>query len=150
MDVQEAQQVTQYIADVEGIVKGLSDKVAALQEENTGLRTLSQKQASETFAGDQLTQTVDLMIQAGFLKEAERSDAVQKIASDPDTALKLLGELSRRTITFHKTAGTRPVLGRGVAAASSTTNSGEQVRESDTVFDQRFGALAQRLAAAGI
>jgi len=150
MTEQEAREVKEYTETVEDLMGGLSDKLAALQEENENLRQQAvQKEAGGVFDKDRLHQTVDRMVEAGYLQGSEKNDAIEKLASNPDSALKMLDVLAQRTVkSMQKTASSTPVLGKGVD--EETRNQGVDERESDKQFDSHFGNLAQRLASASI
>ena len=139
MDNQTAHDMAEYIQLTDEIIATEKQASQVLRKENEALQARSQKQASSPFEAAQVSTTVGNIIEAGFLKEAERDLAITEIQRDPAALLRFLDKLASTTIK------TRSVASLGQGVEKQATASGSTERESDKVFDRTFAALGTRI-----
>lgn len=129
-----AQKVAAYIKETDALITDLKKERDALQQKAAAL----EKNASgNPLEAETITATVDRVIKAGFLKQADRDQAIAAITERPATALlSFIDKLATRRIDA--SAATMPKLGRAVSAETETGSAQASVRESDRLFEQRF------------
>lgn len=116
----------------------LADREATIQKQASALS--SQKQASAQLNSSAVVETIDNCIGAGFIKEAERQQAIDAVTADPATLLGFLDKLAAKTVETRKAVAP---LGKGVQK-TATKPAGESVRESDALFESAFRAPVGR------
>ena len=128
---------------------GLAEKMAKYVEETTeligSLRTerdalmtkVATLQKTASTPNERVTDVVDNIVAAGFLKKADRDAAINAIATDPvESLLGFIDKLAKQRLE----KGGMAKLGRGVGDQPSTIGTPQQQqRESDRVFEDRFG-----------
>jgi hypothetical protein len=127
-----AQKVAMYIKETDALIHELKSERDAFQQKAASL----EKNASGSpIEMAKITAVVNQVIQAGFLKQADRDKAIQAISAQPANALlSFVEKLASQRIS----AGAQmPKLGRAVGTETES-GSAPTVRESDRVFEQRF------------
>jgi len=133
-------------------IKALTEKVADLEQKLAAKEckgcdnptcSCNSKQKEASLEKTAVDGTVDKIIQAGFLKEAQREQALQAIADDPaGSLLDFLDKLaSQRIQNARAQADMMPKLGHAVETGQETA-SALDVRDSDRSFEQTFDNLA--------
>lgn len=129
-----AQKMASYIKETDELVTELRTENSQLKAEN------SQKTASEGVVEDgRITEVVEHLVQAGFLKESSRDQAIASVTENPATALlDFVDKLAAQRIT---PPGRLPSLGKPIDRPGSPSdvapNSAEK-RASDKAFEQTF------------
>ena len=134
-------QVVEYVQVTGEVIEGYQQKVASLEEQLAA----TPKEASAVVPepeqvqldSEKVSQTVDKMAKAGFLKKAEREQAQTQISEDPAVLLTYLDKLSQRELD------SVPSMGKTALMSSDVGDS--DIRESDRVFEQTFSALARKM-----
>jgi len=131
------QKVAQYIQETDALLHEQRDTITQLTQKVAGLEQ-GQKQASEAAVEESAVITaVDHLIQAGFLKKANREASVAAIVKNPATELlSFVDKLASQRIGA---ASTVP-LGRSIPSASKLA-SGTAPRASDQQFEATFNNL---------
>ena len=135
------------------IINELQDKNAALETElqttKTALEVAQQnvkKQAEDAagtpvFAEGRVLQSVEGMVQAGFIKQAQQAEVVQTIETNPEMCLIILDKLAERKVRSVTPMG--KVAGEDVGAVD--LNSDELHRDSDALWEDSTNRLRARL-----
>ena len=135
MDEKLAREMAEYIQLTDGI---MADDKATIEKQAAELATV-QKTASDTgLDSSAVDQTIDNCIEAGFLKEAEKDQAVAAVNADPSTLLGFLDKLASHTVESRKnpTPLGKPAKARQKEAAYDPQNPPK--RESDEIFERAF------------
>ena len=149
--------IAAYIGETDDIMKSQAARIEELTQKCASLEKLAkcggcdeddcpdcnsgyEKKASlEKTAVDE---TVNKIIQAGFLKEAHRQQALQAIADDPAGALlDFIDKLAAQRIALAHNGAQMPKLGHAVSTGQESV-SAQEVRDSDRSFEQTFDNLA--------
>jgi len=162
-----AQKVAAFIGDVSELLQELGqerdflrNKVAALQKtaicedhghyenipcpkcDGSAKKEVEASQKIATFGPERevVETTVDHLVDAQFLKQADRDQAVIAILDDPVTALlSFCDKLAARRVESE--AAVMPKLGHAVDEVLES-DSARESRESDKAFEQRFNAFS--------
>lgn len=132
-----AQKMASYIQETDELIQELKAENSQLKQAAVG----SDKQASEgAVEGGRITEVVDHLIQAGFLKESSRDQAISSVTANPATALlDFCDKLASQRIVVPNQL---PSLGKAVdkpGQMSGTTS--EEKRASDKQFENTFDNL---------
>ena len=127
-----AQKVASYIKETDALITELKTERDSLRQKTAAL----EKNASGTpLDAAAVVTAVDHVIQAGFMKQADRDKAIKAITTQPALALlSFVDKLASQRISVRDTG--MPKLGRAVE--TPVVPGSAPVRESDRVFEQRF------------
>jgi hypothetical protein len=153
-----AADIATYVADTQSIISDQSAEIRNLKEKlasvdgkcscgkdydqcSTCADSGQDKQASLTNSA--IEDTVDKVIQAGFLKEGSRQQALQAIQEDAaNSLLTFLDKLADQRIDSGSAGAEMPKLGHAVPTGQESASA--QSRESDRAFEQCFDNLPAR------
>lgn len=138
VDTDLKQKMASYIQQTDLLIGELRQERDALQQKVAGM----EKSASvaDTVSAESVARTVQKLVGAGFLKEGARDQAVAAISSKPATALlDFVEKLADQQIS--RSGQTMPKLGHAVGQDKPAGTS--PMKESDRVFEQRFGTLSK-------
>jgi hypothetical protein len=128
-------------------IQETTEIIADLRTENTQLKEAAStggndKQASEEAPEEgRIVETVDHLIQAGFLKQSSRDQAIASVKADPANALlSFVDKLASQQIA---TPETMPKLGKAVAKEGQESGAApeKEKRASDSNFEATFDHL---------
>lgn len=132
--------VAEFVSDARALIGELTQERDQALQKVAELESTKGQQKQAAVNGpdrDVVESTVDATVQAGFLKQADREQAIQAISDDPANApLVFLGKLAARRI--EQAESTVPTLGKSFKKEAGHTPTGEPVRESDKFFEDRF------------
>lgn len=139
MDEKLAQEMAEYIQLTDGI---MADQKATIEKQAAELQAQKEASTDETVVLEKsaVEQTVDNCIAAGFIKEAERDQAIKVVTDDPAELLGFLDKLSAQTVESRKAV---PALGQAVGEQKVAAGT-EPVRESDQIFEAAFDTPVRR------
>jgi hypothetical protein len=136
-----ATKVAAYVKDTDEVIQQLRSEKTELEKAASLSKTASAKPAIDPVA---VETTVEKIVRAGFLKQADREQAIRAITDDPATSLLgFIEKLAERRIESEAT-GRVPSLGHAVTKEGKESGSAPAVRESDKLFEQRFNSLQAR------
>ena len=125
-----AEKMAQYVKETTELIGSLRTERDGLQEKVAAM----QKTAAEV-PEVRVTEVVENIVAAGFLKKADREAAIQAIATDPvESLLGFIDKLAKQRLE----KGGMTKLGQGIGAEKTPPGTLQQ-RESDRVWDERFG-----------
>jgi len=151
-----AADIATYVSDTQSIIKDQSAEIHGLQEKLASVEGKcacgkdydkcsmcsedgQDKQAS--LEDGAIESTVDKVIQAGFLKEGSRQQALQAIQDDAaNSLLTFLDKLADQRISSDSAGAEMPKLGHAVPTGQASASA--QARESDRAFEQCFDNLS--------
>jgi hypothetical protein len=144
-----AQKMASYIQETDGLIQELKAENLQLKQAATGCKKCGEnpcscgcdKQASEgAVEGGRITEVVDHLIQAGFLKESSRDQAISSVTANPATALlDFCDKLASQRIV---TPNQLPRLGKAVDKPGQLPSAAsEEKRASDKQFESTFDNL---------
>jgi hypothetical protein len=142
MTEETAKQVAEYVETTDALLNEMTQKNAALAEENAQLKQTQKTASIATAVFDKVAAetSVDRMIERGLLKQSERAQTVTHLMDHPESALDYIDKMASAT-TLQKAASS---LGQGIQDTSTPPAAGAE-RESDKHWDNHFGALHSRL-----
>jgi len=132
-----SQKMASYIKETDELITELRTENAQLKEAAAS----SQKQASEGVVEDnRITEVVDHLVQAGFLKESSREQAITSVKENPATALlDFVDKLAAQRIAPPQSV---PSLGKPVdRPTSAAPTATAEKRASDKSFEATFDNL---------
>ena len=156
-----AADIANYVADTQKIIKEQGAEIESLTKMASDLQQGScacgksydecsqcdkaesndrqDKQAS--LSDSAVESTIDKAIQAGFLKEGSRRQALQAIQDDAaNSLLTFLDKLADQRIESNSAGSAMSKLGHAVPTGQESTSA--QLRESDRAFEQCFDNLS--------
>ena len=133
VEKQTASQMAEYIQLTDGLIREFKEANDQLTEELSRHQKTASAQL-QPLDVDAVSQTVDNIIRAGFIKKAEREDARAAISRNPSTLLTFLDKLAAQHITQRESVAAP--LGKAVGQAPAPAG-----RESDRVFEERFNGF---------
>jgi hypothetical protein len=104
------------------------------------LKQVKQQKQASALDSETVRDTVDNMIRANFIKQAEREDAITALTNQPGKALEVLNKLASKSVEEKPL----PSLGKAAATQPSAVSYGAP-RKSDEFFEQKFRGIASRL-----
>ncbi len=130
----EAGDMDQYVKDSQELIQKQAGEIKDLEAQ-----LLTQKEASEGQAGVQapvldearVRSTLDKLASARIAKQDEVGAMLNNTMEDPNVLLSYLDKIAEQSM--------QPVAPMGKPSGSSVVNSSETRRESDVLWDSKFG-----------
>lgn len=137
---QQAEQIREYVTRAEGTRDALVKEAGALREAQESLQkqaSLAPVQTSAALPEDKVTATVENMVKAGYVKEAEKGKVVARIGEDPAFLLDCLDKVAAMEI--ERNIPVKP-MGK-VATVEAPAEKTAGARKSDEAWKAGFERL---------
>jgi len=130
LDPELAEKMAQYVKETTDLIGSLRTERDALTNKVAAL----QKTASTP--NEKISDVVDNIVAAGFLKKADRDAAITAIATDPvESLLGFIDKLAKQRLE----KGGMAKLGHGIGDQQKSPVGEPQQRESDRKWEEQFG-----------